>query len=168
MQIDSIRHVLLRDLGALRREIEAYPDDDAPWQQPPGATNAGGTLALHLAGNLQHYVGARLGGTGYVRDRDAEFALRGVKRVEIVRAIDAAVDAVDRTLSRLDAGALARPFPEPIGGCTVETGDFLLHLAAHFAYHLGQIDYHRRVVTGDRRAADAMAVRELRSARPAG
>ena len=168
MQIASLQHVLLRELRALRREIEAYPDDETPWRQVPGAPNAGGTLALHLAGNLQHYVGARLGGTGYLRDRNAEFALRDVKRNEILRRIDAAVDAVERTLSRLDAGILDRPFPEPIGGCTVETGDFLLHLAAHFAFHLGQIDYHRRLVTGDRRSAGAMAVRELRSARPAG
>ena len=168
MQIDSLRHVLLRELRALRREIEAYPDDDTPWRQVPGAPNVGGTLALHLAGNLQHYVGARLGGTGYVRDRDAEFSLRDVKRDEILRTVDAAVDAVDRTLSRLDAGVLARPFPEPIGGCTVETGDFLLHLAAHFAFHLGQIDYHRRLVTGDRRTARPMSIPELRTARPAG
>lgn len=168
MQIDSLRHVLLRELRALRREIEAYPDDDTPWRQVPGAPNVGGTLALHLAGNLQHYVGARLGGTGYVRDRDAEFSRRDVQRDEILRTIDAAVDAVDRTLSRLDSGVLARPFPEPIGGCTVEAGDFLLHLAAHFAFHLGQIDYHRRLVTGDRRTARPMAIPELRTARPAG
>ncbi|HEX2719050.1 MAG TPA: hypothetical protein VHM67_15380, partial [Gemmatimonadaceae bacterium] len=86
----TIQHILTRELLALRRGIEAYPDDASVWRPMPGIANVGGTLALHIAGNLQHFIGAVLGGTGYVRDRDAEFARRDVSRDEILREIDAA------------------------------------------------------------------------------
>ena len=154
--------LLARDLRAVRREIEAYPDDGAPWRTLPGLPNAAGTLALHVAGNLRHFVGARLGGTGYVRDRDREFAARDVPRAEIVAALDAALDEVARALAALDDATLARSYPDEVGGRVVGTGELLTHLATHLAYHLGQIDYHRRAVTGDARGVDAIATREIR------
>ena len=167
MDIASLRGLLLRDLRALRREIEAYPDDESPWQRLPGLPNAAGNLALHLAGNLRHYIGARLGGSGYVRDREAEFSRRGLPRDVLCREVDDAIAVVDRTLAGLGAAQLDRTFPEPVGGWNLRTGEFLLHLAAHLGYHLGQIDYHRRVVTGDPRTAGAMAVGELPAAKRA-
>ena len=161
--------VLARDLRALRREIEAYPEDRDVWRVPPGGgiTNPGGTLALHLAGNLQYFVGTVLGGTGYVRDRDAEFARRDLPRAELLRQIDAALAAVARTMARLSDEDLTKPYPQPVGGVTVATGDFLLHLAAHFTYHLGQVDYHRRLLTGHAGQIRALPVTELASAAPA-
>ena len=86
--------VLDRDLRALAREVAAYADERDLWRVAPGVPNSAGTLALHLAGNIQHYLGARLGGTGYVRDRPAEFAERGVPRVELLARIEAARAAV--------------------------------------------------------------------------
>lgn len=153
-----------RDLSALRREVEAYPDERALWQEVPGISNVAGTLVLHLAGNLQHYLGARLGQTGYVRDRSAEFARRNVPRSELLRQLEAARAAVKAGLSGAVAPALDAEFPETVGGKRVATGDYLVHLATHFAYHLGQIDYHRRVVTGAALAVDAIRPSELSSA----
>ncbi len=155
-----------RDLAALRREVEAYPDEAGPWQEVPGLTNCGGTLVLHLAGNLQHFIGAKLGQTGYVRDRPAEFSRRGLPRAELVAVVDAARDAVGRTLGALDPGALSAPYPEPLVGHQFTTGDLLLHLTVHLGYHLGQVDYHRRAVTGSAVTVGAMALPELASARP--
>ena len=114
----------------------------------PGRPNAGGTLALHLVGNLRHFVGARLGGTPYVRDREREFAARDVPRSEIAAEIATARDDVDRALRSVADTRLAQEFPEAVGGARLVTGQLLAHLIAHFAYHLGQIDYHRRVATG--------------------
>ena len=159
----SVATVLHRDLAAVRRSVEAYPDDETPWLERPGLPNAGATLVLHLAGNLRHYVGAVLGGTGYVRDRDAEFSRRAVPRTTLLAELDAARQALDAGLARLDDAVLQSPYPERVGGRLLTTGDFLLHLAAHLAYHLGQLDYHRRVVTGDRRPIDAIAVAALPS-----
>lgn len=156
--------IFARDLRALRREIEAYPEERDLWRVPPGITNPGGNLALHLAGNLQYFVGTVLGGTGYVRDRDAEFARRDVPRAELLRQVDAAIAAVTKTMARLREQDLANPYPQPVGGVTLSTGDFLLHLAAHFTYHLGQVDYHRRLLTGQAGQIRAVPLTELATA----
>lgn len=149
MLIAAIRTVLLRDLAAFQRQVEAYPDESLPWVTPPGITNSTGTLALHCAGNLQHFIGGRLGGTGYLRDRAAEFQRRGVPRAELVAELGRAATAVDHTLTRLDPAVLDTEHPDTFGeGRRVRVGLLLVHLATHLTYHLGQADYHRRVVTG--------------------
>jgi uncharacterized damage-inducible protein DinB len=164
----ALAAMLDRDLATLRREVEAYPDERDLWRAIPGVANVGGTLVLHLTGNLQHYFGTRLAGTGYVRDRPAEFVRRNVPRSELLREIDAARAAVKAASTAVGAPQLAADFPETVGGSRVRTGDYLLHLAVHFAYHLGQLDYHRRVVTGLNTSVDAVRPAELSSARPAG
>jgi hypothetical protein len=164
----GVAAILDRDLRALRREVEAYPDERDLWRTVPGISNVAGTLALHLAGNLQHYLGARLGGTGYVRDRAAEFARRDVPRSELLYEIEAARVAVRAGLADLSESRLMADFPEVISGARVATGEYLVHLTTHFAYHLGQIDYHRRVVTGSQSGVGAVRPAELGSARPTG
>jgi hypothetical protein len=159
--------MLDRDLCALRRELEAYPEERQIWQPLPGLSNTAGTLALHLAGNLQHFVGARWGGTGYVRDRDAEFARRDVPRAELIAGIEQARMAVATGLGAVGADELDAEYPELIGGCRIRTGDFLVHTAVHLAYHLGQVDYHRRVVTRNAEGVGAVKPAELGSARKA-
>jgi uncharacterized damage-inducible protein DinB len=161
MTIDDVRRVLVRELGTIAAELEAYPDDASVWACPPGLPNAAGTLALHLVGNLRYFVGARLGGTGYVRDRAAEFATRGVSRADLRAQVDAAVQEVGDALARLTPAHLDERFPEPIGGVHLSTGRFLQHLVAHTGYHLGQLDYHRRVVTGDARGVGALPIARL-------
>ena len=160
----SICRVMLRDLASLRAEIESYPDEQSIWALSSGISNSAGTLALHLCGNLQHYVGAQLGATGYVRDRAAEFSRRDVPRAELLEQIAAAATAVETTMP-VDAATLERTFPEEIGGHVVATRDFLVHLTTHLAYHLGQVDYHRRITTGIDSPLPRMAIAPLRSER---
>lgn len=162
---DYLTAIITRDLRAVRREIEAYPDDASVWTLPPGIANSAGTLALHLAGNVQHFFGAILGGTKYVRDRAAEFSRRDVPRAEIVIQLEAGIVAAEQGLGRVSDGSLETDFPEQIAGHTVSTGEWLVHLATHLAYHLGQIDYHRRLVTGRPETVGTMSVPELRTAR---
>lgn len=164
MLLADVAAILDRDLRTLAREVEAYADERDLWRLPPGAPNPGGTLALHLAGNIRHYLGARLAGTGYVRDRPAEFAAREVPRTELLERIEAARQAV-RAAAASDV-PLDADFPETISEARIVTGDYLIHLCTHFAYHLGQLDYHRRLVTGDGRGVGAMRPAELASARP--
>ena len=163
MVSESIRTIFLRELRALRREIEAYPNEKDIWEVPAGIGNSAGTLALHLAGNLQHYLGARLGRTSYVRNRDAEFARRGVSRPDILEELDAANIAITRAFERISDSDLVEAYPEKISGNTLTTAEWLVHLVAHMGYHLGQIDYHRRLVTGDPRTVDVISVKELPS-----
>lgn len=146
---DALRVVILRDMRSLDAQVAAYPDDESLWKLVPGIGNSGGNLALHLAGNLRHFIGAQLGGTGYVRNRDAEFAAKGMTRSEVREIVQAAIAEIDASLDKVDDEVLSRPFPLLIAERRVGTGEFLIHLAAHFTYHLGQLDYHRRILTSD-------------------
>jgi hypothetical protein len=145
---DSLAAIYARELATLRMEVEAYPSESDLWRIVPGIANPGGNLALHLAGNLQHFIGAILGGSGYRRNRDAEFGDKSVPREGILQQVDEASRVVPKTIAGLGPEELDAEYPEPVAGVRLNTGDFLIHLAAHLNYHLGQLDYHRRIVTG--------------------
>lgn len=146
---DNLGRLLLRDLQSVRREIEHYPDDHGPWKAIPGLTNSGGTLVLHLCGNLQHFFGAVLGKNGYVRNRDVEFVKRNVSRADLIRELEVTTVTVTDTLKSLSASQLEGFFPQELNNLRIPTDILLMHLVTHLTYHLGQIDYHRRCVTGD-------------------
>jgi uncharacterized damage-inducible protein DinB len=148
-QTNDIRRLLVRELSGFRREIALFPDDTALWQQVPGVTNSAGTLALHVAGNLQYFVGTCVGGSGYVRDRAAEFSTRGLSRAQLDEAIRSTIDAVNAALGACDDEVLEDPLRGAPNGMQVRTGMFLLHLVAHTGFHLGQAGYLRRVLTGE-------------------
>jgi hypothetical protein len=159
--IDDVRRLLVRELEAFAREIELFPDDEAVWRTAPGITNSAGNLALHACGNLKHFVGAVLGDTGYVRKRDQEFATRAGTREELVREIRWTRDVVEAVLPRVPEDALAAPYPQPVGGVELPCGRFLLHLATHLSFHLGQASYLRRFLTGDARSSSPVAIAAL-------
>jgi hypothetical protein len=162
--VTALEGIYERDLSALQREIEAYTDDRQLWQPVPGLSNVGGTLALHLAGNLQHYIGARLGDTGYVRNRDAEFSRRDVPRTALLAEVEAARAAVSAGFRTLSDERLLQEFPEVIVNSRFLVGEYLIHLTTHFAFHLGQLDAHRRVVTGSTQSVGPVRPAELSSA----
>jgi DinB family protein len=161
----ALAAMICRELRALERELQAYKTEDQVWLVPPGLPNSGGTLALHAAGNLLHFIGAVLGGTSYVRDRDAEFSRRGVPRSELIEGLRQASEVVTATLSALDPAKLEAPYPLPVLNRRLDTGDFMMHLATHLAYHTGQVDFHRRIVTGDVAGVGAVSPTELSTAR---
>lgn len=150
-----------RDLRCLAREIELFPDDQTLWRTVPGLANSAGNVALHVAGNLQHFVGVVLGSTGYVRQREREFAQREGTRASVVAELEAAIAAVEAGLAAQTEASLAAPFPVPLGGHRLSTRRCLLHLEAHLAFHLGQAGYLRRALTGDATSAGGMAIQDL-------
>ena len=137
-----------RDLTRLTQELRAFPDTPAVWKTAPGVANAAGTLALHLEGNLREFVGRLLGGIAYQRNRPLEFSARGVDRDELVSRIEAVRDMVSRVIPSISDEGLSATYPEPYDGASLSTLQFLAHLLAHLSYHLGQVDYLRRFVTG--------------------
>jgi hypothetical protein len=141
--------LLTRELDGFKRELELFPDDQSVWRTLPGITNSSGNLALHVAGGLQYLIGGVLGHTGYVRNREAEFARGSGARSEVIAELDRALAVVCGVLPQLSDAAMAADFPEPVLGVTVRTGRFLLHLCAHAAFHLGQAGYLRRAMTGN-------------------
>jgi uncharacterized damage-inducible protein DinB len=163
-----IEATLLRELRSVRLELEAYPEEGLIWRIPPGIPNSGGTLVLHLAGNIQHYIGAVLGGSGYVRDREREFSARDVPRRQLLEEIASAETAVRATLPKLDEAELSATYTEAVRDHHLETAEFLVHVAVHLGYHLGQLSYHRRLVSEDPAGVGAVSPAELSTARPAG
>jgi uncharacterized damage-inducible protein DinB len=157
MLIDAVKRCLVRDLAGFELELEAYGDEASIWALPTGVNNSTGTLTLHVCGNLRHFIGAVLGKSGYVRDRDAEFADRGLPRTELLMLLAITRDEVSRALDGLDSDALPLDYPLTINKATLSTGRFLVHLATHLTYHLGQADLHRRVVTGQSNGVGTVA-----------
>lgn len=135
-----------RDLEKLKTEIGLYPNESDLWKTSGEITNSAGNLTLHLIGNLKHFFGAVLGDTGFVRERDKEFSDGGVSRAEMLAEIDAAKAHVVETLRKLNAEDLAKNYPIEVFGQPMTTEYFVVHLATHLNYHLGQINYHRRLL----------------------
>jgi hypothetical protein len=158
---DEIRRLIVRELSAFAREVEMFPDDESLFRTVPGVTNSAGNLALHVCGNLKHFVGAVLGGTGYVRNREAEFATRSGSRGQLARELRETAGIVATTLGRLPPEAASRPYPQAVAELQLPCGLFLMHLAVHLGFHLGQAGYLRRVVTGDARSSGPVALSEL-------
>ena len=135
-----------RDLNKLKEEISLYKHEADMWKLTDGISNSGGNLCLHLIGNLKHFFGAVLGENGFVRDRDLEFADKNVARSEMLAEIDVTKNVVLSTLAALTEEDLDKVYPIEVFGNPMTTGFFVTHLATHFNYHLGQINYHRRLV----------------------
>lgn len=159
--LQDLTRLLVREVDTFIREIEFLPDDESLWKTSAGVSNSCGNLALHCAGNLQHYVGALLGGSGYVRDRAREFSQRSGTRADVVAELTRARQAVESTLPEVSVSRLDEDFPEAVGGVTLPTRLALLHFAVHLGFHLGQADYLRRTLTGDARTAQTVSVKEL-------
>jgi uncharacterized damage-inducible protein DinB len=147
MLTNTLSELYERDLVKLKQEIEDYVDAADLWLLEGDIKNTAGNLTLHIIGNLQHYIGAILGDTGYVRDREKEFSDSEVPREDLVRDIDETRAVVSSTLERITDADYSANYPIEVFGKPMTTGFFLIHLATHLNYHLGQINYHRRLLS---------------------
>lgn len=148
MNAAIIAKLLQRDLEKLKQELLQYRDENLIWNTVPGISNSAGNLCLHLVGNLNTYIGAELGQSGYIRNRELEFSQKDIPREELIWKIDGTIEVVTQTLDRLPAEALAQEYPLLVLKEKNSTGYFLTHLTVHLGYHLGQINYHRRILEG--------------------
>ena len=146
MLTDILKRLFRRDLAKLKTEIAAYQNEQAIWLTDKNIANPAGNLCLHLVGNINHFIGAQMGGTGYVRERDLEFSLKNVPRAELFEKIDATIEMADSVLDNMTEADLAAEFPNPVFQAPTTAGQFMVHLAAHLDYHLGQVNYHRRLL----------------------
>ncbi|HEX5026676.1 MAG TPA: DUF1572 family protein [Agriterribacter sp.] len=142
------------DLDKLKEEITLYAKDEQLWQVKEGIANSGGNLCLHLTGNLQHFIGAVLGDSGYVRNRDAEFRVKNVPRSKLLEDIDTTRTVVTDTLEQLSKNELQKDYILPLKDEKVNTSYFLIYLLSHLNYHIGQINYHRRIVGGNAKSEE--------------
>ena len=146
MLLQTLQALFLRDLARLRKEIESYKEENNLWKTESDISNSGGNLCLHLVGNLTHYIGVVLGDSDYIRHRDLEFSLKDIPREELLQKIDTTKVAVETTLSRLASAQLQEEYPVLVFAEKTSTEYMLVHLTTHLGYHLGQINYHRRLL----------------------
>ena len=141
-----LKELFHRDLGKLKNEIGAYRNEQKLWYIEKNIANSGGNLCLHLVGNLNTYIGAEFGKTGYVRDRPLEFSAKDVPQQKLLQMIDETIAVVDAALDKLTDQDMENEYPQLVFEQKTTTGYFLAHLAMHLNYHLGQINYHRRLL----------------------
>jgi len=144
--VETLLKLFDRDLLRLEEEINLYQSEEAIWRISGEIKNTAGNLCLHLCGNLQYYIGANLGRISYVRNRDNEFAAKGLSKAELIAEVQKTRQAVRESLETLKPSILESEYPEKIYEYPMTTGYFLIHLIAHLNYHLGQINYHRRIL----------------------
>ena len=144
--IESLDTLFAKHLDTLSKEITSYNSDKRLWYVEKNITNSGGNLCLHICGNLQHFIGAILGKTDYVRDRPAEFGDKNIPRATLLSQIEITKHSISKTLSKLDPETLEYEYPVAVFDKPTTKAYFLLHLLSHLTYHLGQINYHRRLL----------------------
>jgi hypothetical protein len=142
-----------RDLQRLKQQVEAFPNDELLWQTLPGVTNAAGNLALHIEGNLREYVGRHLGKRPYRRNRELEFSAKGMSRHELGTRIEELGRSIPDVIEQLSSEQMDIEYPEIVLQAATSTKQFLIHLYGHLNWHLGQIDYLRRLLIGSEATA---------------
>ena len=141
-----MKTIFKRDLNKLKQEIELYQSEKNLWRIDKSILNSSGNLCLHLVGNLNTYIGAILGQSDYIRNRDQEFSLKDIPQKELIQKIEDTIVVVDRVMSMLKESDLQKEYPILVLAEKTSTEYFLVHLAAHLSYHLGQVNYHRRLL----------------------
>jgi hypothetical protein len=146
MLIETLKSLFNRDLNKLKVEIELYQNESQIWAIDKSISNSAGNLCLHLIGNINTYIGAEIGKTGYVRDRPLEFSSKDIPKAELITKINNTILAVNNAFNSLTEKDLEAIYPQIVFEKEMTTGFFLVHLSTHLAYHLGQINYHRRLI----------------------
>jgi len=137
-----------RDLNKLKEEISLYEEETLLWKVDKQITNSAGNLCLHICGNLRHFIGHHLGNSGYRRDRPAEFNDKNVSQPELLKMVDITIEEVNNALNNLKEEDFTTIQPTDFEGWKIECNlaTFIVHIYGHLNYHLGQVNYHRRIL----------------------
>ncbi len=146
--MNSYKQPYIDFLNALKQEISLYKNEEDIWKLAGSISNTPGNLCLHLCGNLNHFYGAVIGNTGYIRDRDLEFSKKNVSRKDLIAGIEETKQVMGKVFDGLTLDDVNKIYPLNQFGDNVTYGFVFSKLASHFAYHLGQINYHRRITDG--------------------
>ena len=142
----DFKELFIKNLNRLKEEISSYKNESDIWKLAGGISNTPGNLCLHLCGNLQHYIGALIGKSGYVRNRDAEFSKKNASLHDLLLEINITEEIITSVFDALDEKDLTKTFPDKTFGENSSNANAILQCEVHFTYHLGQINYHRRIL----------------------
>lgn len=135
-----------RDLGKLIEEVNLFKDEENLWKTHGSIKNSSGNLVLHIIGGMNFLIGATLAHTGYVRDRDQEFIKKGVDRKVLVSQLEELIVMIRKTLNAFKKEEMDADFPIFFDKPKTSVSYVLLQLSLHLNYHLGQVNYLRRVL----------------------
>lgn len=144
--VETLKTLFNRDLHRLKSEIELYHNENDIWKIQEGIANSAGNLCLHLVGNLNTYIGTAIGNTNYIRNRELEFSSKYIPKSELIQKIEETIVVVTNSLDMVSVEDLKKDFPLLVFAEKTSTEFMLIHLTTHLAYHLGQINYHRRLL----------------------
>ncbi len=143
---DALIEIFERDLNKLKIEISSYSDESKLWIIEKNIKNSAGNLCLHLMGNLNQFICGVIGKSGYVRNRDAEFSDKNIPKKLLLKSIDDSIEDIKTILNSMGDEEFQSIYPIEVFSKKMTTEFFLIHLATHLNYHLGQINYHRRII----------------------
>lgn len=146
MKITTLKTIYSRDLKRLLAEIQQYNNEADIWKINGQINNSAGNLCLHVVGNLNYFIGKVLGNTGYIRNRELEFSSKNIPVIDLVKKIDDTAENINLSLDNLDENLLESEYPVLVFDEMTSTEFLLVHLTTHLNYHLGQINYHRRMI----------------------
>ncbi len=146
MITQSISDMLVRDLTKLKEEINLYKNENDLWKLAGSINNTPGNLCIHLCGSLNHFIGSQIGKTGYVRERDKDFSDKNISRVVLNKTIDELIETIKTSLKFFTDEQMKNEYPLEFAGAKRTYGFILLQMLSHINYHLGQINYHRRIL----------------------
>ena len=138
-----------RDLDKLIEEINLFKNENDIWKTKEGITNSAGNLTMHLLGNLNHFIGKTLANTDYIRKRDEEFSVKNIPREKLIADINSLKEIIKNTLPKLSYEDLKKDFPIQIRNEVYSTENMLTYLLGHLNYHLGQVNYLRRMLEAE-------------------
>ncbi len=135
-----------RELSKLKLEIESYSNEENLWLVSGEIINSGGNLVWHLVGNLNHFIGTLVGDTGYIRDRPLEFSIKNVSKAKLIESVESLNVLIQNTLYKMNDSVWKQEFPHQVFGYPMTYEYFFIHLLGHLNYHMGQLNYHRRLL----------------------
>lgn len=135
-----------RDIRKLIEEVNLFKNEEDLWRITGSVKNSCGNLVLHVIGGMNYLIGTTLAHTKYVRNREQEFIQKNVKRTELISQLEALIIIINQTLNTLTADQMEAEYPIFFDKPKTSVTYVLVQLLAHLNYHLGQVNYLRRVL----------------------
>jgi len=134
------------NLQSLHNEINSFEHEEDLWEIKGTIKNPPANIAMHMCGNLKHYIGHGIGNNGYIRNRDLEFSIKGLSKEQILNEINSTIEALDAVFEKLTYDDLLKNYEHDYYGENKKIAFVLSILSQHLGYHLGQINYYRRLI----------------------
>lgn len=142
----NIADLFQRGIDKLIEEINLFKKEKNIWKIKETTKNTAGNLTLHLLGNLNHFIGRTLGHTDYIRKRQDEFSIKAIPREKLVTDLILLKETIKNSLEKISIEDIKKEFPLKIKEEVLTVELMLIFLLNHFNYHLGQVNYLRRLI----------------------